>query len=122
MVGDLARAVVGRIADRDTQLAEALDIDIVVADPVLHEDPALAQLVDILRRAGADDGVGVGPLFVRRVRGVGAEIGLEAWADRITGDLVEFGRKVRPENAHCHPVVPRCLLLRRIVPPVGDKE
>ena len=78
VVGDLARAVVGRIADRDAQLAEALDVDIVVANPVLHEDPALAQLVDVLRRAGADDGVGVGPLFVRHVRGAGAEIGLEA--------------------------------------------
>ena len=64
MVCDLARAVVGRVADGDAQLAEALDIDIVVADPVLHEDPALAQLVDVLGWARADDGVGVGPLFV----------------------------------------------------------
>ena len=48
MVGDLARAVVGRVADRDAQLAEALDVHIVVADPVLHEDPALAQLVEVL--------------------------------------------------------------------------
>ena len=78
VVGDLARAVVRHIADRDAQLAEALDVDIVVADAVLHEDPALAQLVDVLRRAGADDRVRVRPLFVRHVRGAGAEIGLEA--------------------------------------------
>ena len=40
VVGDLPRAVVRHIADRDAQFAEALDIDVVVADAVLHEDPA----------------------------------------------------------------------------------
>ena len=115
VVGDLARAVVRRVADGDPQLAEALDVDIVVADAVLHEDAAFAQLVDVLRRAGADDGVCVGPLVVRHLRGVGAEVGLEARADRVAGDLVVFRRKVGPENAHRHPVVPRRLFLRRIM-------
>jgi hypothetical protein len=31
-----------------------------------------------LRRAGADNGLEVGPLFVRHFRGAGVELGLEA--------------------------------------------
>ncbi len=102
VIGHLARAVVGRVADRDAELAEALDINIVIADTVLHEDTALAQLVDVLRRAGADDGVGIGPLCVRHLGGVGAEIGLEPRPHRLASNLMEFGRKIWPKNAHRH--------------------
>jgi hypothetical protein len=45
-----------------------------------------------------------------------------ARADRIAGDLVGYGRKIWPETADCRPAVPRCLPLRRIVPPVVAEE
>jgi hypothetical protein len=63
VVSDLPRAVVRHIADRNAQLAETLDVDVVVADAVLHEDAAGLQLVDVWRRAPADDRVRLRPLL-----------------------------------------------------------
>jgi hypothetical protein len=81
VVGDLPRAVIRHIADRNAQFAETLDVDIVVADAVLDEDSASLQLIDILRRAAADDRVRVRPLLVGDVLEFFAEFHLEPGAD-----------------------------------------
>src|ERR1700744_3334121 len=77
VVGDLTGAVVGRVANGYAELAETLDIHVVVADAILHEDAAFAQLVDVLRWEIADDGVGVGPLVVGYLGRSGAKVHLE---------------------------------------------
>ena len=106
VVGDLPRAVIRHIADRNAQFAETLDVDVVVADAVLHEDAAVLQLVDVLRRATADDRVRVRPLLVGDVLEFLTEFHLEPGADRFGRDRYKPSRQVRPENAHRHDVSP----------------
>ena len=102
MVGDLPRAVIRHVADRDAQFAEALDIDVVVADAVFYEYAAIPQFFDVLRRATADDRVRIRPLLVGDVLEFLLEFHLEPRAGRFGRDRDKLCRQVRPENAHCH--------------------
>ena len=101
VVGDLAGAVVGGVADGDPHAAEALEVHLVVADGGLHEDAAFSEFVDGGGgRVLADDGVGVRPLLVGDGVGAGAENGGEVGADGVAGDGLEFGGYVWEEDAH----------------------
>jgi len=118
VVGDLPRAVIRHIADRNAQFAKTLDIDIVVADAVFDEDSAGLQLIYVLRRATADDRICGRPLLVRDVLEFFVEFHLEPRADRFGRDRYKPGRQVRPENAHRHDSLPfvQCRAQSAIVP------
>ena len=86
MVSDLPSAVIRHIADRNAQFAEALDVDVVVANAVLHEYSAGLQLVDVWRRAPADDRVRLRPLLVADVLEFFTEFQFEPGADQFSRD------------------------------------
>jgi hypothetical protein len=92
VVGDLPRAVIRHIANRDAQFAEALDVDVVVTDAVFHEDAAIPQLIDVSRGATADDRVRVRPLLVGDVLEFLMEFHLEPWAGRFGRDRYKRSR------------------------------
>src|SRR5580692_4633178 len=121
MIGDLPRAVIRHIADRNAQFAEPLDVDVVIADAVLHEDATGPQLIDVWRRATADNRVRVRPLLVADVLEFFTEFQLEPGADGFSRDRYKPSGQVRPENAHRHDVSSFDIMAKVPSPPPNDQ-
>src|SRR5580704_6999518 len=78
MVGHLAGAVVGRVADRDAPSPPGLEIDVVEADRRLHVESTTFEQVQVLQgRRRTHDDVCATPLLVADVREAGDELNLD---------------------------------------------
>ncbi len=101
MVGDLGRAVVGDVADRHAARAPALEVEIVVADALAHDDAAALEGVEVdaeRQRRGAVD---------HRV-GEPARLGRSAAALASRAGAMDVEGHVRPEG-----LVERAVAVRR---------